>query len=217
MTQQNSIDSSVLIARPSDGGEAILGELIRENGYFAQGYGAGTKAVNPSHREGLALDGQTPIAAIIACADSRVAPELIFRAKLGDLFVIRVAGSTPCGPEVMGSVEYAVDHLNVPLVIVLGHTGCGAVKAACGGGDPLPGMLGEHITAMAKHLHEHKHLNADPVLCNVMLGVNALNKGKCIQAAKDRGVLVTGAVYEMDTGLVSIIDDGEAGNKAITV
>lgn len=197
-------------SRPSDGAAAILSTLLRENKSYAQGYSLWGATISPSLRGRLNRDGQTPVAAIIACADSRVSPELLFRAKLGDLFVIRTAGNTPWGPEVAGSTEYAVDHLNVPLVIVLGHTGCGAVKAACSGGDPLPGMLGTHITAIAKKLHEHKASDADPVLSNVIAGVDTLRHGDsadCIRAAEKRGVVVVGAVYDMGTGIVSVVEN----------
>src|SRR5690242_20508420 len=72
---------------------------------------------------------QRPYATILGCSDSRVAPELIFDADLGDLFVIRVAGNV-VSPEVMGSIQYASVHLETPLFVVLGHEGCGAVHAA---------------------------------------------------------------------------------------
>jgi carbonic anhydrase len=76
----------------------------------------------------LAL-GQHPYATILGCSDSRVPPELIFDAGLGELFVVRVAGNV-LSPEVSGSIQYAGAHLNTPLFVILGHGGCGAVKAA---------------------------------------------------------------------------------------
>jgi carbonic anhydrase len=85
------------------------------------------------HRAGLAA-GQQPIAAIFGCADSRVAAELLFDQGLGDVFVVRTAGQA-IDSAVMGSIEYAVAVLNVPLIVVLGHDGCGAVKAAVGAID----------------------------------------------------------------------------------
>lgn len=75
--------------------------------------------------------GQQPYATILGCADSRVVPELIFDAVLGELFVVRVAGNV-LSPEVAGSFQYAAAHLQTPLFVVLGHEGCGAVKAALG-------------------------------------------------------------------------------------
>ena len=90
--------------------------------------------------------GQHPFAVVLCCSDSRVAPEIIFDQKLGDLFVIRNAGNI-VDEEVLGSIEYAVEHLETPLVVVMGHAACGAVTATCQGGD-LPG----HILDLAKHI-----------------------------------------------------------------
>ncbi|MFH1610202.1 MAG: carbonic anhydrase, partial [Candidatus Bipolaricaulota bacterium] len=83
---------------------------------------------NPSRRTEL-VPGQKPWAAVVGCADSRVPPEIVFDQGLGDLFVIRTAGHV-VDAAVLASIEYAVEHLNVPLVVVLGHRGCGAVAAA---------------------------------------------------------------------------------------
>ena len=89
------------------------------------------KAEHPNqsvdHRASLA-DGQHPTAAVFGCADSRVAAEIIFDQGLGDVFVVRTAGHVP-GPSVLGSLEFAVTMLDVPLIVVLGHDSCGAVKA----------------------------------------------------------------------------------------
>ena len=90
--------------------------------------------------------GQHPFAVVLCCSDSRVAPEIIFDQKLGDLFVIRNAGNI-VDEEVLGSIEYAVEHLGTPLVVVMGHAACGAVTATCQGGD-LPG----HILDLAKRI-----------------------------------------------------------------
>ncbi len=90
--------------------------------------------------------GQHPFAVVLCCSDSRVAPEIIFDQKLGDLFVIRNAGNI-VDEEVLGSIEYAVEHLESPLVVVMGHAACGAVTATCQGGD-LPG----HILDLTKRI-----------------------------------------------------------------
>ena len=91
-------------------------------------------------------EGQHPFAVVLCCSDSRVAPEIIFDQKLGDLFVIRNAGNI-VDEEVLGSIEYAVEHLETPLVVVMGHASCGAVTATCQGGD-LPG----HIANLANRI-----------------------------------------------------------------
>jgi carbonic anhydrase len=116
-----------LPATPLATPEAALAELCAGNDRFV----AGTR-VHPNqdaeHRAALA-SSQTPFAVVFGCSDSRLAAEIIFDRGLGDLFVVRTAGHT-IGPEVLGSVEYAVSILHTPLVVVLGHNSCGAVTAA---------------------------------------------------------------------------------------
>ena len=95
-------------------------------------------------------EGQAPVAVIVGCADSRVAPELVFDQGVGDLFVVRVAGNivSGAGPTVKGSIEFAVAELGVRLIMVLGHSQCGAVKAAIehiDANDALPGSIGDLI------------------------------------------------------------------------
>lgn len=112
--------------RPATPAEA-LAELQAGNQRFVTG-----TRIHPNqdaeHRAALA-GSQLPFAVIFGCSDSRLAAELIFDQGLGDLFVVRTAGHT-VGPEVLGSIEYAVTMLNTPLVVVLGHNSCGAVHAA---------------------------------------------------------------------------------------
>lgn len=91
-------------------------------------------------------EGQHPFAVVLCCSDSRVAPEILFDQQLGDVFVIRNAGNV-VDEDVLGSIEYAVEHLESPLVVVLGHSSCGAVTAACQGGE-LPG----HLVDIAKRI-----------------------------------------------------------------
>lgn len=93
-----------------------------------------SKDLSLSKRSELMEKGQHPFAVIVSCSDSRVPPELLFDQALGDLFIIRIAGNIITPPE-LGSVEYAVEHLNTPLVVVLGHENCGAVTAAVQGGE----------------------------------------------------------------------------------
>ena len=122
--------------------------LIEGNKRFVNG-----QLVHPGRKpEDFAAlaEGQAPLAAIVGCADSRVAPELIFDQGVGDLFVVRVAGNivSGAGPTVKGSIEFAVAVLGVRLILVLGHSQCGAVKAAIehiDANDALPGSIGELI------------------------------------------------------------------------
>jgi carbonic anhydrase len=93
-----------------------------------------------------AQQGQHPVASILSCSDSRVPPEIVFGHGVGDLFVVRVAGNV-CGDDEMGSLEYGVDHLETPLLVVMGHTGCGAVTAAVTGAE-----LHGHVAALVDHI-----------------------------------------------------------------
>jgi len=113
--------------KPDTSADEALRRLIDGNERFLRG----ESRVAGLSRETMAAmaRGQRPFATILGCSDSRVAPELIFDAGLGELFVVRVAGNV-LSVEVAGSMQYAVSHLQTPLVIVLGHEGCGAIQAA---------------------------------------------------------------------------------------
>jgi len=107
--------------------DEALGRLKHGNAIFARG---GANLMLPTLARVSELSkGQKPFAVVIGCADSRTAPELVFDCNLGELFVVRVAGST-VSREGLGSIVYAVEHLGAPLIVVLGHTKCGAVGAA---------------------------------------------------------------------------------------
>lgn len=192
-------------------GEAVLRSLLAQNAAFIRGEERHFPHTT-STRSQLAETGQAPAAAVLACADSRVPPELIFRAGLGELFVVRTAGNTARGDEALGSIDYAVDHLGVSLVIVLGHTHCGAVGAAVGGGDPLPGALGRHIDGICKGLEAHGGLGhgvEEAVECNVRNNVDALREdvdGSVAVAERERKLLVVGAVYDITSGAVRVLE-----------
>lgn len=124
--------------------QQAINQLKEGNARFASG-DLTPKDDYATLREKLSV-GQHPFAVVLCCSDSRVAPEIIFDQKLGDLFVIRNAGNI-VDEEVLGSIEYAVEHLETPLVVVMGHAACGAVTATYHGGD-LPG----HIIDLAKRI-----------------------------------------------------------------
>ena len=175
------------------------------------------KAVHPHQtstlRHTLAKE-QHPFAAVLSCSDSRVPPELIFDEGLGDLFVVRVAGNI-VDDAVEGSLEYAVEHLHVPLIVVLGHSGCGAVKATIDGGEP-----NTHIDALVKAIkpavdqasHEKGVLLANAVRDNVKLAVKHLTESQPIlQKLQAEGkVKIIGAVYDLDKGVVEYLQDTTA-------
>src|SRR4029079_10982485 len=130
-------------------------------------------------------EAQSPFAMIIGCADSRVAPEILFDVGKGDIFVVRGAGNvvSGAGASVKGSIEYAVAELNVPLIVVLGHSGCGAVKAAIqhlNDKDYLPGSINGLVDLISPAVAQSKGLAGDPlenaIRQNVAIGVERLRK-----------------------------------------
>jgi len=135
-------------AEPAVPPEEALSRLMSGNARYVEGFAARPHADAPRRRE--VAGGQHPFAVILACADSRVPPELIFDQGLGDLFVIRVAGNV-VDDAVLASIEYAVIHLGSTLVMALGHERCGAVKATIEAlaGRGSPDDVGTRIGALA--------------------------------------------------------------------
>jgi carbonic anhydrase len=153
--------------------------------------------------------GQHPIAVILGCADSRVPPELAFDQGLGDLFTIRVAGNI-ADDAVIGSIEYAVDHLGVPLVIVLGHERCGAVGATVQGGE-APGHIGALTQPIAPAVKVARGQKGDlldnAVKANVRLVVHQLRTSDPLLADKVKSgkLKIVGARYDLDTGIITFL------------
>jgi carbonic anhydrase len=108
--------------------EEALAILLEGNERYAAGHAEGPG--RDDGRRTQQAEGQTPFAVILGCADSRVPPEIVFDQGIGDLFVIRVAGNTGVDDMTLGSLEFAVSALHIPLLVVLGHSECGGVKAA---------------------------------------------------------------------------------------
>jgi carbonic anhydrase len=158
--------------------------------------------------------GQSPYAIILGCADSRVPPELVFDEGLGDLFVVRVAGNAP-NPQLIASIEYGVGVLNAPLVMVLGHSSCGAVAAAVKSivnGTPLPtghlqSLIDELSPAVTQIQAEPGDLTANATTRNVQLAVQALaGQDPLLASAVAQGSLkVVGAQYDLASGSVTLV------------
>jgi carbonic anhydrase len=153
--------------------------------------------------------GQHPFAAIVSCSDSRVFPEIIFDQGLGDLFVIRLAGNI-LDDAALGSLEYAVEHLGVKYIMVLGHERCGAVDAAVKGGE-IPGHIGSLVKAIQPAVEKVKNLPGDlldnAVRANVTMVVQQLkSSGPIIEELVKKGALtIAGARYDLDDGEVKIL------------
>lgn len=195
-----------------------LARLREGNRRFVAGEGRGEAPINQARRSAL-VAGQEPFAVILGCSDSRVPVELIFDQGLGDLFVIRVAGNI-VAPSQVGSVEFAAGRFRSRLVVVLGHTGCGAVQATLEELEPtrrqsrnlfaivdrirpaIEGLLG---TALQ---HDREALAREAVRANVRVSANHLRHGsELLEGLIAReGLLVVGAEYALETGVVEFFD-----------
>ena len=161
------------------------------------------------------IDGQAPFATILGCSDSRVPPELLFDQGFGDLFVIRVAGNV-IDTDVVGSIEYGVDHLKTKLVVVMGHEGCGAVTAALQADSDLqqePNEIRSLVSKIkpatakvSKELPFEKRLNLS-VAENVRESVRQLKAiSDLATAEKESRTQIIGCVYEIKTGHVRMLE-----------
>ncbi len=202
--------SGAVSRKPDD----VLKQLMEGNARFASGQ-AHSPRRNPEDFRAVA-EGQKPLAIVVACADSRVSPELLFDMGVGDVFVIRVAGNVVdgAGVTVKGSIEYGIAELNAPVVVVLGHTSCGAVKAAVkhiDEKDSLPGAINGLVDLIKPAVTKVQGQPGDVVdnatRENVRIGVEKLKTLQPILAPKvaDGSVKVVGGVYDLHTGKVELL------------
>jgi carbonic anhydrase len=194
--------------------DAVLAKLLEGNRRFVKGEPAQPRR-KPEDFAALA-EGQAPLAVVVGCADSRVSPELLFDVGIGDLFVVRVAGNviSGAGATVKGSIEYAVAELGVRLILVLGHSKCGAVKAAVkhiDDRDALPGSIGDLVDTIRPACAAAENTPGDKldnvIRANVGRGVERLKGLKPVLAdrVKEGRVKVVGAVYELKSGEVKVV------------
>lgn len=185
--------------------DEALKDLLAGNERFVTG-----KTLNPRRSPAdfsKLAPGQTPDAVIVGCADSRVPPEILFDQGVGDLFVIRVAGNviSSAGPTVKGSIAYGVVALGAPLVMVLGHSQCGAVKAAL---ETKELGLPESIRDLVRMVSTGGEKDLDrAIVANVRAGVAKL---KSLQPAltsyvETQHIKVVGAVYDLASGKVTLV------------
>ena len=157
--------------------------------------------------------GQHPTVAVLCCSDSRVPPELIFDQGLGDLFVVRTAGNLMGGLEI-GSMEYAVEHLGIKEVLIMGHTGCGAVKAFLEGGE-VPG----HIRDIVDSLRAEQEISSMPVneqhvldhciRANILHARRQLQQQSALIAGRVKGqsLRISAACYNLENAKVELLYD----------
>lgn len=156
--------------------------------------------------------GQHPIATVVSCSDSRVPPEILFDEGIGDLFIVRVIGNIGSVDET-GSAEYGVEHLETPLLVVLGHTKCGAVTAAVTHAEvhgSIPPLLAHINPSVRTAKHDHPGLKGDELIAetvktNVFHSIQELfNRSQIIRHRVGNGKLkVVGAIYDIQSGTVN--------------
>jgi len=190
--------------------DAALERLTKGNKRYVKGT---TLRHDFAHEREALSGGQNPFAAILSCADSRIAPELCFDTARGDLFVCRIAGNF-ASEEMIASLEYSVAVLNAPLIMVLGHESCGAVDSTIKSmkdGSTLPGHLPSLVAALKPAVDAVQGQSGDllgnATRKNVTLNVDQLkNAGPILSAAvSDKRIRVVGGIYALRTGQVQLL------------
>jgi len=199
--------------RPQNADEALQA-LIEGNKRFVNSLKKGPGRSSKRRKEVAA--GQNPFVAILACADSRVAPEILFDQGIGDLFVVRVAGNivNPTNYGIQGSLEFGVLALGAPLIMVLGHSECGAVAGAIQAlqkGTQFPGSINNIVQTIEPAVEQAKGEKGDllhnSIISNVQIGVDKLNNSDPVisDLVKKGKVKVVGANYDLKTGEVKLV------------
>ena len=190
-----------------------LARLREGNQRFVRGDGIAVRAWHP----GLA-NGQAPIATVLGCSDSRAPAEYVFDQGLGDLFVIRVAGNI-IAPSLVGSVEFASSNFGTRLVVVMGHTRCGAIRAALQALEAegaaasknqqsIVDRIKPHIAELASSGGDFEARYEAAVKANVVASTRELRKSSpLLEDLVERGhIAIVGAVYDLGTGVVTFLD-----------
>lgn len=203
-----------MTAAPVYSAEDALARLKEGNARFVSG-----EARFPTVQKAVLAElakGQQPYATILGCSDSRVPPELVFDAGFGELFVIRVAGNV-LGPSILGTLQYAAAHLRTPLFVVMGHDGCGAVKAAIAAkfhGEQQKSRIEVLLENIVPALDDVDPTLAPGALLEAAVEANVRRTMRALRdtpevkahAGKDLGIRLVGAVYELDSGRVRFLE-----------
>lgn len=190
--------------------EQIWEGLLEGNRRFVSGKPKAREYVGTRKR--LAA-GQSPSAIVLACADSRVGPELLFDQTLGDLFVVRTAGNV-ADAVALGSIEYAVEHLHAKLIVVLGHESCGAVAAADAGGDPKSPNLRAIVSRIRPAIEKLDVCGTGPIASRLKIEANVVQSARDLlsssavlrEALGHREIAIVPAVYALATGEIARVD-----------
>jgi len=184
-----------------------LDRLLSGNRRYAGGHAE--RPHQTGERRSEVTAGQQPFAAVLGCSDSRVPPEVILDQGIGDLFVVRTAGHV-VDDAALGSLEYAVEHLGVELILVLAHTDCGAVAATVRGGS-VDGHVSRVVDAILPAVDRARGQDGDlrhaAVICNAEMVAQILSDSEPVLArhVAEGRLAVVPALYDLATGRVSVI------------
>lgn len=196
-----------------------LERLRAGNSRFVSGVRSLDSLMSQTRRNDF-VAGQQPFAVILGCSDSRVPVEIIFDQGLGDLFVIRVAGNIVASSQI-GSVEFAAERFGIRLVVVLGHTGCGAVQATLEELQRPSGTQSRNLRSIVDRIapavggllatelrHDLGALVQHAARANVRVSASSLRNGSAVleQLIQKDGLIVVGAEYSLETGIVDFFD-----------
>ena len=195
---QNSVSEFIIVDTDVSSSDEALQILKEGNARFATDKSV-LRNINAERRESL-KNGQNPYAVIVSCSDSRVTPTTVFNAGLGELFDIRLAGNV-VDDDALGSIEYAVEHLNTPLIVVMGHQSCGAVTATYNEvvkGEKVSGNMESFVKKITPSVNKNGTID-DAIHTNIDMVVKEISEDKGIKTLIDQGkVKVVGAYYDLN-------------------
>lgn len=195
---ENSVSEFIIVDTDVSSSDEALQILKEGNARFATDKSV-LRNINAERRESL-KNGQNPYAVIVSCSDSRVTPTTVFNAGLGELFDIRLAGNV-VDDDALGSIEYAVEHLNTPLIVVMGHQSCGAVTATYNEvvkGEKVSGNMESFVKKITPSVNKNGTID-DAIHTNIDMVVKEISEDKEIKTLIDQGkVKVVGAYYDLN-------------------
>lgn len=195
---ENSVSEFIIVDTDVSSSDEALQILKEGNARFSTDKSV-LRNINAERRESL-KNGQNPYAVIVSCSDSRVTPTTVFNAGLGELFDIRLAGNV-VDDDALGSIEYAVEHLNTPLIVVMGHQSCGAVTATYNEvvkGEKVSGNMESFVKKITPSVNKNGTID-DAIHTNIDMVVKEISEDKGIKTLIDQGkVKVVGAYYDLN-------------------
>ena len=195
---ENSVSEFIIVDTDVSSSDEALQILKEGNARFATDKSV-LRNINAERRESL-KNGQNPYAVIVSCSDSRVTPTTVFNAGLGELFDIRLAGNV-VDDDALGSIEYAVEHLNTPLIVVMGHQSCGAVTSTYNEvvkGEKVSGNMESFVKKITPSVNKNGTID-DAIHTNIDMVVKEISEDKGIKTLIDQGkVKVVGAYYDLN-------------------